>query len=196
MQRENLTRKEQAEKTKKALFESALMLLEQQDYETIKVRDIVRAANVSIGSFYNYYTTKLDVYYETYVLADRFFEETVAPLLTQPTLRERLLFFFDYYARYSSEITSIKLTKLLYNSENKCFNRRSEIGMRPVLIRTLQWGIEQGALRQGSDTAEEIASFLMNAVHGLVYGWCIEDGAFDLRQAMAHYVDTLLRCFL
>lgn len=196
MQRENMTRKEQAEKTKKALFESALMLLEQQDYETIKVRDIVRAANVSIGSFYNYYTTKLDVYYETYVLADRFFEETVAPQLTQPTLRERLLFFFDYYARYSSDITSIKLTKLLYNSENKCFNRRSEIGMRPVLIRTLQWGIEQGALRQGSDTAEEIASFLMNAVHGLVYGWCIEDGAFDLRQAMARYVDTLLRCFL
>ena len=196
MQRENMTRKEQAEKTKKALFESALMLLEQQDYETIKVRDIVRAANVSIGSFYNYYTTKLDVYYETYVLADRFFEETVAPLLTQPTLRERLLFFFDYYARYSSDITSIKLTKLLYNSENKCFNRRSEIGMRPVLIRTLQWGIEQGALRQGSDTAEEIAAFLMNAVHGLVYGWCIEDGAFDLRQAMTRYVDTLLRCFL
>ena len=135
------TRRQQAEETKRHIFEVALALLDRRAFEQIKVRDIVEAAQVSVGTFYNYYATKLDVYYETYQLADEYFEDVVAPALIQPTARERILYFFDEYARYSSEITDISLTKLLYNSNNKCFDRPSEQGIRRVLGEQVQQGL-------------------------------------------------------
>ncbi len=189
------TRKQQAEETRLLVFNTALSLLEERDFDSITIRDIVRAAGVSIGTFYNYFSSKLDVYYETYFLADAYFEETVAPLLTQPSLRERLLFFFDHYAAYSSEKTSLSLTKILYNSNNKRFMRQTETGLIPVLTRTLQKGIDDGQL-VCEESADEIASFLMIAARGQVYDWCIHDGSYPLREAMAVMIRKLLRIYL
>lgn len=192
MSGKKITRKQQAERTKLQLFEVALALLEDRDFEDIKVRDIVKAAGVSIGSFYNYYSSKMDVFYETYQLADEYFDQTVEPLLKQDTIHERILYFFDYYAKYSSEITNIKLTKILYNSNNTYFDRRSDIGMRPTLIRLVKDGFEKGEL-YSDYTAEELADFLLIAARGLVYNWCTSDASYNLSEAMHRYVSTLLK---
>ena len=58
-------RQQQAEQTKLNIFQAALELLEQTDFESITVRDIVRKAGVSVGSFYNAYSSKLEVFYQT-----------------------------------------------------------------------------------------------------------------------------------
>ena len=72
----------QAEQTKDKLFEAAVSLLAEKDFEQITIRDIVAKAHVSIGTFYNYYSTKMEVFYETYRVADHYFSEVVAPALT------------------------------------------------------------------------------------------------------------------
>lgn len=191
---EKKTRRQQAEETKRHIFDAALALLDRRGFEEIKVRDIVEAAQVSVGTFYNYYATKLDVFYETYQLADEYFEESVAPRLVQSSARERLLLFFDEYARYSSEITDISLTKILYNSNNKCFDRSSAQGIRRVLREQVAYGLDRGELH-GAGSAEEAAEFLLIAARGLVYHWCINDGAYSLRAAMARYMTRLLEAY-
>lgn len=190
------TRKQQAEETKRHIFDVALTLLNQRDFETITVRDIVEAAQVSVGTFYNYYATKLDVFYETYQLADEYFEETVEPKLTQKTVRARLLCFFDEYARYSSEVSDLSLTKLLFNANNKCFDRPGTYGMRRVLEKQVRLGLENGELRarEGED-AEAISEFLMIATRGLVYNWCTRDGDYPLDKAMEGFVCRLLDAY-
>ena len=188
------TRRQQAEETKRHIFEVALALLDRRAFEQIKVRDIVEAAQVSVGTFYNYYATKLDVYYETYQLADEYFEDVVAPALIQPTARERILHFFDEYARYSSEITDISLTKLLYNSNNKCFDRPSEQGIRRVLGEQVQRGLQAGEFHS-EEGAAAMVDFLMIAARGLVYNWCTHDGGYPIRPAMKRYVERLLRAW-
>ena len=52
----------QAEQTKDKLFEAAVSLLAEKDFEQITIRDIVAKAHVSIGTFYNYYSTKMEVF--------------------------------------------------------------------------------------------------------------------------------------
>lgn len=188
------SRRQQAEETKRHIFRAALRLLGENEFEAIKVRDIVKAAQVSVGTFYHYYSTKLDVFYETYQLADEYFVDVVAPALTQPTARARILYFFDEYARYSSELTHISLTKVLYNSGNTCFNRTVAQGMRPVLEAQVAYGLETGELRTAESPAE-IAGFLMIAVRGLVYNWCTRDGAYPLRPAMEQFVARLLAAY-
>ncbi|NLA86181.1 MAG: TetR/AcrR family transcriptional regulator, partial [Clostridiales bacterium] len=169
------SRKDQAEETKLHIFITALKLLDEMGFEKIKVRDIVRTAHVSIGTFYYYYASKLDVFYETYALADQYFEETVAPQLTQDTTRARLFFFFDQYALYCSDLTSVTLTSILFNSNNKYFDRNNTIGILRILPELISFGQNSGELATG-DTPEETARFLMISVRGLVYDWCIHDG--------------------
>ena len=186
----------QAEQTKVNLFNAAVELLGEKDFDDITIRDIVAKANVSIGTFYNYYATKMEVFYETYQVADHYFNETVAPQLTQATARERILCFFDHYARYSSELTDMKMTRLLYNPDNPWFNRPSEGGMVGVLIGVLQQGLDQGELVGHGDSAEEIASYLMIAIRGLVYHWCTAKGSYDLRERTKAFTQRLLGAYL
>lgn len=188
------TRKQQAEETKRHIFETALKLLDQRDFEQITVRDIVKAAEVSIGTFYNYYETKLDVFYETYQLADEYFEETVEPLLTQERAYDRILCFFDHYARYSCQITDLSLTKILYNSNNHCFNRAGGQGMRAVLEKQLRYGLDRGELR-ATESEADMAEFMMIAVRGLVYNWCTRDGSYPLPEAMCRFAARLLKTY-
>lgn len=195
MTENKLTRKEQAIETKKLLFDTALQLLEEKEFDKITIRDIVKRANVSIGTFYHYYSTKLDVYYETYMIADNFFETTVKTELSQISdVTKKLQLFFDYYARYNSEITDITLTQVLYNSANKCFDRHSDVGMIPILISILQEGLTNG-LFQSDKTAEELAQFLMISIRGQIYHWCTNDGNYDLRNAVTEHLNLLLKIF-
>lgn len=193
MEELKLTRKEQAAETKKLIFDTALQLLEEKEFNKITIRDIVKRANVSIGTFYNYYSTKLDVYYETYKIADEFFETTVKDELSHisdPT--EKIMLFFDYYAKYSSEITSLDLTRILYNSGNKCFDRSSEVGMMPLLVSIIAQGAATGVF-QTDKTPAGLAQFLMISVRGQVYHWCTNDGSYNLRAAVAEHTKMLLK---
>ena len=185
----------QAEQTKDKLFYAADALLAEKDYEDITIRDIISKADVSIGTFYHYFKTKLDVFYETYRVADHYFAEVVAPQLTQPTVREQILAFFDYYAHYSSDQTQPRLVYLLYNARNPHFNRDPHHGMTGVLIAVVQRGLDSGQIRS-TDTAEQIATFLMVTSRGLVYNWVTMDRSYDLPGRMRWYLERLLMAYL
>ena len=196
MDAENKSKRQlQAEQTKDNLFIAAVELLTEKDFDDITIRDIVARAQVSIGTFYNYYSTKIEVFYETYRIADHYFTETVAPLLSQGTVLERIMAFFDYYAHYSSDLTDMRMTKLLYNPDNTFFSRDPHQGMVGVLIGILQQGLEEGALA-GGESADEIAKYLMIAIRGLVYNWCTCNGSYDLAAATQKFVHRLLAYYL
>ena len=165
----------------------------EKDFKDISIKDIVRRAKVSTGTFYLYYTSKLDVYYQTYVLSDIYFANTVRPLVSTGDTQTRLLTYFDQYALYNSSISGIKLATLLYNGENRCFLRESDgDGMLPVLYSVVEYGLQAGDL-DSSMTVEQIVEFLMNAVRGLVHNWCIREGSFNLQTCMHEYVTRLYR---
>lgn len=185
----------QAEQTKDRLFEAAIGLLATKNFEQITIREIVAAARVSIGTFYKYYSTKMEVFYETYRIADQYFSETVAPSLTQPSALGRIQAFFDAYAHYNGDMTDMKMTKLLYNPDNPFFNRSMDSGMLATLISVIQYGIDRGELI-ASDSAEEIAEYLMISIRGLVYNWCTKDGSYDLPAATRKFVFRLLKAYL
>lgn len=185
----------QAEQTRDKLFYAADALLSEKEYEEITIRDIVAKAEVSIGTFYHYFPTKLDVFYETFRLADHYFDEVVAPQLNQPTAKEQILVFFDHYAHYSSDLTNPKLTLLLYNAQNPHFNRDPHQGMVGTLIEVVQRGKDSGEICS-ADSARQIAEFLMVCLRGLVYNWCTSQRNYDLSNAMRWYAERLLKAYI
>ena len=187
-------RQMQAEQTKLEIFNAAMRLLETQDFNSITVRDIVREANVSIGSFYNSYRTKLDVFYETYQIADNYFESIVRPNLSQSTAYKKIQFFFEQYAIYNGELTPFALTKVLYNSDNTCFHRPSKHGIFSVLKELINQAKDCGEFQTDQD-ADAIAQFLLICIRGVVYDWCICDGAYNLTARVNDYVSYLLKIY-
>lgn len=184
----------QAEQTKDKLFFAADALLSEKNYEDITIRDIIAKAGVSIGTFYHYFPSKLDVFYETYRVADHYFEEVVEPQLKEGTTYENILKFADQYAYYSCDKTHPQLIYLLYNARNPHFNRNYDQGMAGVLTRLIQQGIDSGEIR-GEDTALQIAEYLMVTMRGLVYNWATMEQSYDLSQRMAWYLPRLLKAF-
>jgi AcrR family transcriptional regulator len=185
------SRRIQAIETRNRLFECAHKLLREHDFKNITIRDICKDAGVSIGTFYLYFPSKLDVYYQTYEIADRYFEERVAPKLTQSAVKERIAAFFDNYATYNAAEAGLRLTRLLYNSDNKYFNRNNNYGIVKVLNDLISEGIANGELKRAHD-AEKIAKRMMIAARGLVYHWCLSDGKYDLNAEMNEYINMIL----
>ena len=188
------SRRQQADATKRRIFDCALSLLMERGYENITIRDIVKAAEVSIGSFYHYYSSKLEVFLETYSIADDYFETVVAAELEGLSFDEKFSLYFRHYALYASDVTGLALTKLLYSSDNKRFERGDSAGMHRVLIAILDQGLEEGRL-VSDRSAAELSRFFLIAVRGLVYNWCTCDGGYDLAEAADGYVRTLRRAF-
>ena len=184
----------QAEQTKDKLFYAADALLSEKKYEDITIRDIISKAGVSIGTFYHYFPTKLDVFYETYRVADHYFEDVVEPQLNAASVYERILKFADYYAHYSCDQTHPQLINLLYNAGNPHFNRDYDRGMTGVLARVIQQGIDSGEIRS-EDSVVQIAEYLMVTMRGLVYHWATLERGYNLPERMAWYLPRLLKAY-
>ena len=187
-------RKLQAEQTKDKLFFAADALLSEKKYEDITIRDIISKAGVSIGTFYHYFPTKLDVFYETYRVADYYFENVVAPQLNESSSYENILKYADQYAHYNSDQTHPQLVYLLYNASNPHFNRNYDEGMAGVLTKLIQRGIAAGEILS-EDSASQIAEYLMVSMRGLVYNWATMEQSYDLPERMAWYMPRLLKAY-
>lgn len=184
----------QAEQTKNRVFYAAVQLLAEKEFDDITIRDIITRAEVSIGTFYHYYATKLDVFYETFRMADDYFIDEVAPSLTQKTTYENILLFFNHYATYNAIKIDRQMLRLLYNPSNTFFNRDPHQGMHGVLVDLIEQGFKKGEIFT-CDSAEYIARYLMICTRGLVYNWCTTNYAYDLHAEMHRFVTLLLKAY-
>lgn len=74
-------RKQQALATKTHILETAFSLNEHEGFENITVQEICKAAGVSIGAFYHYFSSKESMILEWYKLVDDIFDREVMPEL-------------------------------------------------------------------------------------------------------------------
>ena len=185
----------QAEDTKNKIFKAAMQLLEQEDFDSITIREIVRAADVSIGTFYNYYETKRDVFCQTYQIADDYFQDEIYPQLQSLPIDERFRFFFDAYTDYNCMVTPLTLTKIIYHPDNKNFHRHNDYGMIPILVELIDQAKAELYFHT-QEASEDIAQFFMVCLRGVVYDWCTCDGSYDLKHAIRQYSQKLLKIYL
>jgi len=189
MQRKKLTgRQAQAIKTRNKIYNIAFDLMEKKGFGNITIEEISRKAGVSVGAFYHYFRSKNDILVEIYHRADEYFEENVANKLESDRATDRIVEYFIHYARYSSR-TGIEFSKHLYNTDNKFFIQKDRF-MLKVLEDILTDGQGSGEIRTDMD-ASEIADELFIFVRGIMFDWCLYDGAYDLESRMASAVRRL-----
>jgi len=195
IKKEPTSRQLQADRTRTLLYSIAVSLMEKQGFSNTTIEQIATKAGVSIGTFYHYFNSKEEIFYDIFKKADEYFETIVAPALysadtTGLSVFEQVITFFRYYAHYNLNRGLANITQL-YNTKNKIFVKKGRF-MQELLMQVLAKGMERGEF-SSELSPDEATDYLFVVARGIVYDWCIHEGTYDLEQKMESYMRTLLR---
>lgn len=182
----------QAIDTKKRIYEAALGLFYTHGVDSVTITDICSAAGVSVGTFYKYFNTKVDILALNYEAADKYFLEHVKPGITGDTAKERIIDYFDAYLEFV-QTSPMDFIRNLYRPDNVLFIKEGR-AMQTVLDEVIVEGMENGGLSKVM-TPKETNEYLFVSIRGLIFHWCLHDGTFNLRERARTYLDLLLAGF-
>lgn len=172
---------EKAENTKKLILDAALTLVRKKGFAATSIRDICKAAKVSIGAFYHYFPSR------DALLNDAFFhfdvtltEEMFAHYDSMPpldALRQVLLDQTAFTANEGYAIITEYYRALLQGSHRDAVSpeRLYYQAVRKYVQRAQAEGVFAQALSSTS-----ITEFLIKFVRGCLVDWCLHNGNYDV----------------
>ncbi|MBN2625236.1 MAG: TetR/AcrR family transcriptional regulator [Spirochaetales bacterium] len=193
-QKKKTKRTLQAEATKEKIIDATMELMEKKGLSEMTIQDIHRKAGISVGTFYHYYSTKEDVFFELYRKADEYFETEVVPFLEKDPLTtvEKVVLFFRYYALFN-EAHDVEFSKQLYSTKNKMFISEKRF-MISLLQSIIADGQESGEI-DDSWTSDVITNYLFIFSRGLIFDWCLHDGDYQLSDTIVTDITLLMGIF-
>lgn len=159
-------------KRRTEIIETAIRLMNDTPFNALSVSDICEAADISIGSFYHYFSKKSDLLVGLLSLVDEALEETVFPSLTHPDQREDLRLLARGFAAYIQG--------------NDLERSRLIAAIEPFDVAL------NGQPRSLCVKAEELTRLYLIALRGVSVDWTRHNGSYDLLGTM----DTFLSLFL
>lgn len=188
---EKLTRAEQALQTKNRIYETALKLFQEDNYNKVTISRICKSANVSVGNFYHYFKSKEDVLMEKYTEFDSWLDEL------DPTqdVEAGILAVIDLQTRGAMEIGSKVFVKVMeihlsthakYISPDRKFNKYlSELAAR---------GIQEGIF-DPTYSPEEIAEVILRTSRGVLFDWSARGASYNVVEVAKSDVKIVLQGF-
>ncbi len=142
MCKKNLTkRKQQALLTQSNISQVFLNLTKEKKFENITIEDICKRANVSVGTFYHYFSSKEDIYKKIFQQIDENLHVELENIDQHTTVQTTILNFFQCIAEYT---TKLELHINLLNDLNK----RSFIYEPSLIYKTLKGFVYKGQLEK------------------------------------------------
>jgi TetR/AcrR family transcriptional regulator, fatty acid metabolism regulator protein len=182
-------RKLQALQTQDKLYEIAIKVIGEKGFNNVTIEEITKKAGVSVGTFYNYYNSKNDIYNELYKRADDYFKNEVSHLFKGANTLEHIIKYFNYYVCFSIS-NGVDTLKHIYNTKNKLFIKKGRY-MQTLLQQIVEKG-QQDKNISTCMTSEEMTTFLFILVRGMVYDWCLHDSNYDLEERVTSYLRLIL----
>lgn len=168
-----LTRKEQAQITKRNIYHAALELIESKGYENVSIEDIAQKANTAKGTFYLYFKSKQDLIYHTIEMYDKIAEEAYEKVKDLPTFEEQLIAYLHHANHSIEEIGEQILIALLGHNltEKEKFVTVEGRSIYQALNKIIEKGYETGELSPEKGTSFYI-ELIVIFIQGLDYYWC------------------------
>lgn len=179
-----------ADRTRDAVYRTALAEIEEQGFENATIRAICAKAGVSPATFYTYFPQKNDVLREAVRNGEIFLDEyrgLSANVSAIPPL-ERIRVIASDYASMNVRNGLEMLETMLDLSNGNKFDEHPQLD-------ALQGAVEDAKAEGciGADTdAEALVTAIIACLRGVAYTWCLENGAFDLQECTIRQIDLLL----
>lgn len=169
---------EKVKKKKKSIIETTSNLIRTTNFENLTVQQICAKSNISIGTFYHYFTGKDDLIAAVAELFDDYIRETVQKSLISEDEAVNAVCLCGEYAKYMSEC-GVRYSRLLY-SVFPCHGENGETRalyceLKKVFIR----GMERGQFRSHF-SPDILAEMMVDMLRGTCTGWAVQGGGYDL----------------
>ena len=183
-------KKQQAIRTKEKIYNSAISLIKEENYDDVKISDICKLAKVSVGSFYHHFDTKDDIIKriidEIDIAArENFIDEPNEPLFN--SIKRLLLVESKIIESYGLKIvTQIAINQLKYGYEY-FFNKKWFLEEK--LVELLQNHLGSNDII-GNYSTQDISDIVLRTYRGIVIEWCIKRGSLSLYDLVNDHLET------
>lgn len=169
----------QAQNTRDAIYAAVNALVLEMPFEKIRIQDICQRAEISLGAFYHYFSSKGDLLVDRYHRTNQHFGALYQEKLSVIHAVDALKLYVEEMARYcNTRLPSILQPYFIASMENA---QKWELDEAPVQERIisdiLKRGFEKGEIGSAF-TQEEIEDFITCQCKGIVAAQCMTQGVF------------------
>ena len=192
--KERLTSRDlQARETRERLMRTAMDLIAGEGYRTVTVSRICRECGVSVGTFYQYFTSKKDII----VLLTREHNEYLSHACEADFSLSAGEIYLRYVDKYMHRIadSGLSLSKSLMLGLLESEVSDDEAGLqlqRDFFARLIAYGKETGEFSRQVEWEDFFEQFLIT-INGILTNWLVSQGAIDVIRYGKHHAGQLLR---
>ena len=179
-------------KRRAEIIETVLPLLETAPFEALSVTELCKYADISVGTFYHYFTTKSDLLVGLLGLIDAYFVGEVFPLLTAENEAENLRLFAHHWAVYveTHGLERSRLISRVEPSEYYVSGERREI--LDVLEAIFRRGQEKTQF-SAPETPEKLTELFLLLIRGVCVDWSRRNGSYSVIERTDELAALFLR---
>lgn len=179
---------------KQQIVDAAIKLYISNGYHRTKVEDITRAAGISIGTFYQYFSHKSDLFTEVADSVIRSIEvEVPEAIRKEKDLTERTLlitkFYAENYQRFNEILNQLRAETAGGGKQESDMVKRIYLEAIGPLVREAVEAIKNGVIR---DVDTELLAFTLIGIAEIMYLRMTLDNKYTFDQMVDFNVDVLM----
>lgn len=200
-EKEQTNRSIKADATKRKIYQKAMKLFQKKGYETVKIIDICKAADVSVGTFYYYYKSKEDIIECGITNLNKAMNsmlKSYTPIDPISNIRNFVSQQMKIVSRYNSEDLAIiyGYRLLLIISGKFCMEQLSnKLSENDFLYKEVKKAIDEGIFKSDLNAAEVVETIRRQS-RGCAYDWCLHKYNFDLVETRLKDLNIMLEAWM
>lgn len=193
--KEKLTSRDiQARETREKLLRTAMELIDAEGYRGVTVSRICRECGVSVGTFYQYFSSKKDII----MLMDREHSEYLSHMCRIEPGKSAAETYREYVRKYMEDIAKwgFQRFRSLMQGMLEDEVRDEEAGMdlqREFFQRLVEYGWQTGEFDRSAMSPQDFFELFTMGVNGIFVGWFYSNGARDVVEYGCRNLNRLVR---
>ncbi len=171
-QRQHMTHQQmKAQETKELIWKTAEGLINKMGTEKVTIKEICRTANVSVGTFYYHYKSKVDILLDHRDVLDKVFLEWIEKEFKPESVVDCFMQFWLYYARQNETIGPGLETRIVMHKQARDDERK-----RQQFLSWMDNYIEEKQKEhkvKDDKPAREITDLFYIVLRGFIFEWCV-----------------------
>ncbi|KJS10194.1 MAG: hypothetical protein VR67_19250 [Peptococcaceae bacterium BRH_c8a] len=190
------SRKLKAAETKRRIYECTMELMRKRGLDNFTVDDIVKAAGVSVGTFYVHFKSKFSLVADYVSTIDDGYEEFFNSIPPDIKPSKMLLLVTEKIVDVLVNDLEFDVMRTLYEAALKKadgtqgllnYNRK----LNQIYSQIIMQGVRQGEFRE-TLTIDSVSNHCVMSIRGMTFEWCARYPDFDLKKEVLQHFDLLL----